>query len=91
MLTWQVQSSQTKDQASLWDDMGGVSYYIPRLWRPVGTSSVKSPNYCSKQRQKEMACKVLEGGTGTASSNQKPIFIAASYPAKHFFGFTLGT
>ena len=38
-----------------------------------------------------MACKVLEGGTGTASSNQKPIFIAASYPAKNFFGFTLGT
>ena len=38
-----------------------------------------------------MACKVLEGGTGTASSNQKPIFIAASYPAKHFFGFALGT
>ena len=61
MLTWQVESSQTKDQAALWDDTGGMSHYIPRLWRPVWTSSVMSPNYCSKQRQKEMACKVLEG------------------------------
>ena len=61
MLTWQVESSQTKDQAALWDDTGGMSHYIPRLWRPVWTSSVMSPNYCSKQSQKEMACKVLEG------------------------------
>ena len=37
-----------------------------------------------------MGCKVQDRGTGTASSNQKPVFIAASYTAKHRFGFTLG-
>ena len=89
MLTSQVESSQTKDQASLWDDMIGMPHGIPRLWRPIWTSSVTSPNYCSKQRQKEMGCKVQDGDTGTVSSNQKPVFIAAFYTAKHLFGFSL--
>ena len=57
MPTWQVESSQTKDQAALWDDMGGVSHYIPRLWRPVGTSSVTSQTIVQNKGRKKWHAK----------------------------------